>query len=169
MNKWIKVTDELPEIEFENLKRGKITYSKSKRVLCFCKQESGKTMIKEGYCEISDGLNCGKPFWKIPGSIDYVTHWQPLPLPPDEYDYGIITYKPRFTVCNSSKDFKETTLNKCIRVSIEHKYKTMAKDKLITEIQIVYKDEEDNLHCLCEDLEKVIFNIKHKGDMMLHL
>ena len=46
------------------------------------------------------------------------------------FDYGIVTYKHRFSINRSLDDYEETTLNKCIRTGIEHKYKTMACDKL---------------------------------------
>jgi hypothetical protein len=37
-------------------------------------------MVKEGYCEWSDwGYS-----WRIPGSIDMVTHWTYLPEPPED-------------------------------------------------------------------------------------
>ena len=45
----------------------------------------------------------------------------------------------------------------------------MAKDKLIAKMQILYKDENDKLHCLCEDLHEYTFEIKHKGDMQIAL
>ena len=82
MNNWISVKDRLPEIEVLKIKRGSNCYSKSFRVLCACKQQSGKRMVKEGYYEISTRSNV--PLWRIPGSIDKVTHWQPLPELPKE-------------------------------------------------------------------------------------
>lgn len=167
MSKWIKVTDKLPELEIKNIKRGDTRYSKSGRVLCFCEQSSGKTMIKEGFLETSPYRD--DAFWRIPGSIEKVTHWRPLPLPPNEFDYGVVIYKHRFSIKRSLDDYKETTLNKCIRIGLEHKYKTMAKDKLITELQVVYKDENNKLQCFCADLEEYTFEIKHKGDMMFTL
>lgn len=85
------------------------------------------------------------------------------------FDYGIVTYKHRFSINRSLDDYEETTLNKCIRTGIEHKYKTMACDKLVTEMQIVYKDENDKLQCLCLDLHDWTFTIKHLGDMMCNL
>lgn len=85
------------------------------------------------------------------------------------YDYGVVTYKYRFSINRSLNEYKETKLNKCIRIGISHKYKTMAKDKLITEIQIVYKDDEGKLQCLCKDLEEYMIIINHKGDMMITL
>jgi hypothetical protein len=77
MNTWISVDERLPEIDPN--KKGKYhNIPVSIRVLCACKQESGKVMVKEGYCEIFDD----GPFWRIPGSIDSVTHWMYLPEPP---------------------------------------------------------------------------------------
>lgn len=86
-----------------------------------------------------------------------------------KFDYGIVVYKHRFSINRSLDDYEETTLNKCIRMGIEYKYKTMARDKLIAEMQIIYKDENDKLHCLCEDLHDYTFEIKHKGDMQIAL
>ena len=79
---WISVEDRLPEIETANIKEYSRHYSKSARVLCVCKQKSGKVMVKEGYYETSS--NDTRIYWKIPGSIDSVTHWMPLPAPPTE-------------------------------------------------------------------------------------
>lgn len=77
---WISVKDRLPEIESSNKRWGNHKISKSVRVLCACKQASEKVFVKEGYYEIWDDER--GPFWKIPGSIDSVTHWMPLPEPP---------------------------------------------------------------------------------------
>ncbi|MBQ7906801.1 MAG: hypothetical protein IJ309_02375 [Clostridia bacterium] len=85
------------------------------------------------------------------------------------FEYGIVTYSHRFSINRALDDYQEKTLNKCIRIGLEHKYKTMACDKLITEIQIVYKDENNELQCLCADLEEYTFKIKHKGDMLFTL
>ena len=79
---WISVEDRLPEIETANIKEYSRHYSKSARVLCVCKQKSGKVMVKEGYYETSS--NDTRIYWKIPGSIDSVTHWMPLPAPPED-------------------------------------------------------------------------------------
>ena len=79
MNNWTSVKYGLPEIESEKTRNGK-TIKKSVRVLCACKQKSGKLLVKEGYYE---WFNWSKePTWRIPGGIDSVTHWMPLPEPP---------------------------------------------------------------------------------------
>ena len=85
------------------------------------------------------------------------------------FEYGIVTYEPRFSIDRSLNDYKEVTLSKCIRIGLEHKYKTMAKDKLVTELQVLYKDDSGKLQCFCADLEEWHFVIKHKGDMMFTL
>lgn len=74
---WISVEERLPQID----KNGKGRYGgeRSVRVLCVCKQRGGKTFVKEGYYEPCAN---GSVFWRIPGSIDSVTHWMPLPEPP---------------------------------------------------------------------------------------
>ena len=79
VQKWISVKDKLPEIV--SIHKGyRSTVKKSIRVLCVCVQKSGKTMVKEGYCEWYNDYQ--EPRWQIPGTIDDVTHWMPLPQPP---------------------------------------------------------------------------------------
>ena len=75
---WISVDERLPDID----PRGKGRYggARSVRVLCACKQRDGRTFVKEGYYEPCGN---GNVFWRIPGSIDSVTHWMPLPEPPN--------------------------------------------------------------------------------------
>lgn len=86
-----------------------------------------------------------------------------------EFEYGIVVYKHRFNLTRSLDDYKETTLNKCIRIGLELKYKTMACDKLVYEMQLVYKDEKDKLQCLCLDLHDWTINIKHIGNMQCNI
>ena len=79
VREWISVEDKLPEVvSIHKGYRG--TVKKSIRVLCVCVQKSGKTMVKEGYCEWYNDYQ--EPRWQIPGTIDEVTHWQYLPQPP---------------------------------------------------------------------------------------
>lgn len=79
MNEWISVEDRLPEIELG--KKGRYNDgSVSIRVLCACRQDSGKLMVKEGYCEFCSHGH----YWRIPGSIDSVTHWMYLPKHPED-------------------------------------------------------------------------------------
>lgn len=85
------------------------------------------------------------------------------------FDYGVVTYKHRFSIHRSLDDYKETTLNRCICMGIQYKYKTMSSDKPFAEMQIVYKDEGGQLHCLCKDLHDFTFSIQHKGDMQINL
>lgn len=79
VQEWISVKDRLPEVVSTH-KGYRSTIKKSMRVLCVCVQKSGKTMVKEGYCEWHN--DCPEPRWQIPGTIDKVTHWQYLPQPP---------------------------------------------------------------------------------------
>ena len=81
---WISVEERLPDLEPTLIKWGDFGHKqKSIRVLCVCKQKSGKVLVKEGYYEVwTDSPT--DPHWKIPGSIDSVTHWMPLPPPPTE-------------------------------------------------------------------------------------
>ena len=76
---WISVEDRLPDIDPYG--KGRYGGARSVRVLCACKQRSGRTFAKEGYYEPCGN---GKVFWRIPGSVDSVTHWMPLPEPPEE-------------------------------------------------------------------------------------
>lgn len=85
------------------------------------------------------------------------------------FEYGIVTFKHRFSINRSLNDYEETTLNKCIRIGLEYKYYTMACDKLIAELQIVYKDENNKHQCLKKDLHDWTFQIKHKGNMMINI
>ena len=79
VQEWISVDDKLPDVV--SIHKGyRSTVKKSIRVLCVCVQKSGKTMVKEGYCEWYNDYP--EPRWKIPGTIDEVTHWQYLPQPP---------------------------------------------------------------------------------------
>ena len=79
VQEWVSVKDKLPEIVSTH-KGYRNTIKKSIRVLCVCVQKSGKTMVKEGYCEWYNDYP--EPRWQIPGTIDEVTHWQYLPQPP---------------------------------------------------------------------------------------
>ena len=87
----------------------------------------------------------------------------------DDFDYGIVIYKHRFSINRSLDDYGETILNKCIRMGIEYKYKTMACDKLIAEMQVLHRDENGKLQCLCLDLHDWTFSIKHIGNMQCNL
>lgn len=79
VQEWVSVEDRLPEVVSTH-KGYRSTIKKSMRVLCVCVQKSGKTMVKEGYCEWYNDYP--EPRWQIPGTIDEVTHWQYLPQPP---------------------------------------------------------------------------------------
>lgn len=76
---WISVDERLPAID--PCGKGRYGGTRSVRVLCACKQRDGKTFVKEGYYEPCGN---GHVVWRIPGSIDSVTHWMPLPEPPIE-------------------------------------------------------------------------------------
>ena len=54
-------------------------------------------------------------------------------------------------------------------MGLVYKYKTMAHDKLIAEMQILYKDKNNKPQCLCLDLHDFTFEIKHKGNMLVQL
>ena len=86
-----------------------------------------------------------------------------------KFEYGVVSYKRRFSIKRALDDYEETVLTKCIRIGLEFKYKTVACDKLIPELQIVYKDDNNNLHCLIKDLHDFTFSIIQKGDMVINL
>ena len=76
--KWISVKDRLPDVAITHNNRWEKS-TESVHVLCACKQKSGKRMVKEGSCKVyADGTT----YWMIPGTVDSVTHWMPLPEPP---------------------------------------------------------------------------------------
>ena len=77
-SEWISVDERLPELEGGVRTWGDLRIQPSVRVLCACKQKNGKVFVKEGYCEMWGS----RVVWKIPGSIDSVTHWMPLPEAP---------------------------------------------------------------------------------------
>ena len=85
------------------------------------------------------------------------------------FEQGIVVYRHRFSINRSLDDYEETVLDKCIRIGLEFKYYTMAKNKLIPELQVIYKDENDKLHCLKKDLHEWSFEIKHIGNMQINL
>lgn len=81
--KWIPVAERLPEVVSTH-KHRRYTSQKSIRVLCVCVQKSGKRLVKEGYCEWY--LGYPEPRWRVPGTIDSVTHWMPHPELPKEVE-----------------------------------------------------------------------------------
>lgn len=80
VQKWIPVSERLPDVAVVKKTRYG-SHTESVRVLCVCKQESGKRMIKEGFCNVYAN---GYVRWKIPGTVDSVTHWREMPEPPKE-------------------------------------------------------------------------------------
>ena len=75
-SEWISVDERLPELE--SARSDGYHRPRSVRVLCVCEQRSGKVFVKEGYYELFGKTVC----WRIPGSIDSITHWMPLPEAP---------------------------------------------------------------------------------------
>ena len=71
------VAERLPDLD--GTKTDDWGRQKSVRVLCSCTQKSGKVFVKEGYYV----FHGDDVYWRIPGSIDCVTHWMPLPEPPE--------------------------------------------------------------------------------------
>lgn len=80
VQEWFPVGERLPEVA-SKYKRHRSNYTKSIRVLCRCVQRDGKVLVKEGYCEWYNDYP--EPLWKIPGTIDSVTHWSYMPTPPE--------------------------------------------------------------------------------------
>lgn len=81
MGEWIRVEDACPPLTDKQYKCYSGHYWKSIRVLCACKQDSGKVFVKEGFCEV---YSDGRKYWRIPGSVDSITHWMFMPEPPEE-------------------------------------------------------------------------------------
>ena len=77
-DEWISVDERLPDFDGRVRKWGEIRIQPSVRVLCACRQKSGKVFVKEGYCETWGS----RVVWTIPGTVDSVTHWMPLPEAP---------------------------------------------------------------------------------------
>lgn len=78
MDNWIKVEDDLPELDYHCL-----LFSESKQVLVYTKSKEilvaslAKISIFDMYAWYSRGE-----------AIEGVTHWQPLPKPPEESDFN---------------------------------------------------------------------------------
>ena len=85
------------------------------------------------------------------------------------FEYGVVVFKHRFSINRSLNDYEETTLSKCIRMGVVYKYYTMACDKLIAEMQVLYKDDMGKLQCFKADLHDYTFEIKNLGNMMCHI
>lgn len=85
------------------------------------------------------------------------------------FDYGLITYKHRFTINRSLDDYEVHTLGNVISLSLWRGYKTMAKDKLITEFVIIYRDDEHKTQQLHLDQADWTVIVTYKGDMKIVL
>ena len=69
--RWIPVTERLPEVSN--------SWGVSDVVLCIISDPSGYPPPNPGFCVyLDDGR------WTCPGQIVRVTHWMPLPEPPEE-------------------------------------------------------------------------------------
>lgn len=78
------------------------------------------------------------------------------------FDYGVVSYKHRFSINRPINDYVERMLHRCIRMGIEFK---IIGERSIAEMQVVYKDVDGKLQCLCLDLHDFTFDILHLGDM----
>lgn len=85
------------------------------------------------------------------------------------FEYGVVVFKHRFSINRSLNDYEKTTLSRCIRMGVQYKYYTMACDKLIAEMQVLYKDDVGKLQCFKADLHDYTFEIKNLGNMMCHI
>ena len=90
---------------------------------------------------------------------------QTVDLHGETFEYGIVIYKHRFSIRRSLNDYEETVLDKVMRMGVQYKYKTMACDKLVAEMQVSYRDANGKVQCLCLDLHDYTFEIQHIGDM----
>ena len=102
-------------------------------------------------------------------NVDPITHVVKAVQGNFTFEYGIVTFKHRFSIKRSLNDYEETTLYRCISISLEFKYYTMKNDKLIPELQILYKDDDEKVQCLKKDLHEWTFEIKHKGNMGIRI
>lgn len=80
----------------------------------------------------------------------------------DYFDYGVVSFKHRFSIYRSINDYAETVLHRCIRMGIEFK---IFSGQSFAEIQIVYKDVNEKLQCQCLKLHDWTVCIRHLGDM----
>ena len=85
------------------------------------------------------------------------------------FDYGEIVIKPRFSISRAIDDYPVTVLLNCISVSLVYCYKTMACDKLIAEIQIIYRVSPSSTALYKFDLHDYSFEVVKKGDMSIRL
>lgn len=83
-----------------------------------------------------------------------------------KFDYGIITYKHRFSINRSLDDYEETMITKCIMLGLE--WKSNWKDSWF-EFQIIYKDAKNKNQIKILKLEDWTVNIIHKGDMSINI
>ena len=76
---WISVNEAFPSFSSSWKKWGDLEYIDSERVLVCIFQKSGKIMIKEGFLR---KFSNGDFVWKVPGTINTITHWTHMPEPP---------------------------------------------------------------------------------------
>lgn len=84
----------------------------------------------------------------------------------DYFDYGIVSYKHRFSIDRSINDYAETTLYRCIRMGVEFK---IFGGRSVAEMQVVYKDVNEKLQCLCLYLHDWTFSVLYVGDMQCNV
>ena len=84
-----------------------------------------------------------------------------------EFDYGIIVIGYRLCVDKPIRREK-LRLEKCIRMGTVQKRRSLASP-YYWEVQIVYKDAENQLHCAKFDLEDRTIKIVHQGNMQIDL
>lgn len=85
------------------------------------------------------------------------------------FDYGVVVYKHRFSINRSLYDYEEITLNKVIRIGLQLLYKTAVCDKLVYELQILHRTDDETVECLKLDLHDYTVSIKHVGHMMCNI
>lgn len=84
----------------------------------------------------------------------------------EEFDYGIIVFKHRFDINRPLDCYDVTVMERCIRTGIVYK---ISGGRLIAEMQIVYKDDDEKLQCLRLDLHDWAISVKYVGDMQCDL
>lgn len=84
----------------------------------------------------------------------------------EEFDYGVIKISNRLNI-NKPITFKTLTLEKCIRFGLVKKCSVTGKS--YWEIQIIYKDENNDSQLAKYNLDDKEIRIRHQGDMLIEI
>ena len=84
----------------------------------------------------------------------------------EEFDYGIVEIHNRLNI-NKPLNFETIKLEKCIRFGLVSK--SCMSGGSYWEIQILYKDENNELQCAKYNLNMKHINILHQGNMQIEI